>query len=639
MADKLIKQFNAIILGGGLKLSDEIYVQRPATDTDPDLDFKLSGDDIIDFLANNYFFPNDVRVIKPDPSVNLFDSSTNGLDFGIVSTGGQLIIGDVDGYGTLTHNAVVIDPSAQTLALKNANSTLGGNVIITENMLADVATSGAYGDLSGTPSLATVATSGNYSDLSGTPTLPTGVFLNIAVATQPTVTAGNLSDTVTFQNGANMVITTSGNTITFAASGTVGTTAASMSVVASGFTKMSTADTDGQTALEDIDSILSAYGTMAEQDTDDVAITGGTIEGATVTVPHNGLKVNNNSTYNTTIDFTSTLSIGRTLSIITGDADRTITINGNVILSGTNTGDQTITLTGAVTGSGTGSFATTLAANIVTYAKFQQIAANTLVGNPTNSTANISGITLGAAFAFSGSVLQTVAMTGDVTTIANSFATVIGNNVVSNAKFRQSAGLSLVGNAGSSIGNVADITAALDGQVLVRSGSALVFGAVNLSSTNAVTGILSGLKGGTGNGFVAISGPSTTLKTFILPNANDTIACLGQVNGYTAQQYVATTALVDAATITWDLNTAQTASITLGGNRTLANPTNMKNGATYILRIKQDGSGHRTLAYGTAYKWPNGTDPVLSLNGNALDILTFTCDGTNMYGVASLNFS
>lgn len=39
--------------------------------------------------------------------------------------------------------------------------------------LATVATSGAYGDLSGTPNLATVATSGAYSDLSGTPTLAT----------------------------------------------------------------------------------------------------------------------------------------------------------------------------------------------------------------------------------------------------------------------------------------------------------------------------------------------------------------------------------------------------------------------------------------------------------------------------------
>lgn len=38
--------------------------------------------------------------------------------------------------------------------------------------LATVATSGAYSDLSGTPSLATVATSGSYNDLSNKPTIP-----------------------------------------------------------------------------------------------------------------------------------------------------------------------------------------------------------------------------------------------------------------------------------------------------------------------------------------------------------------------------------------------------------------------------------------------------------------------------------
>jgi hypothetical protein len=52
---------------------------------------------------------------------------------------------------------------------------VGGNVTLTaaDLNLSTVATSGAYADLSGTPSLATVATSGAYADLSGTPTLAT----------------------------------------------------------------------------------------------------------------------------------------------------------------------------------------------------------------------------------------------------------------------------------------------------------------------------------------------------------------------------------------------------------------------------------------------------------------------------------
>jgi hypothetical protein len=58
------------------------------------------------------------------------------------------------------------------------NSTSGdwesGAVAASEvSGLATVATTGAYSDLTGTPSLATVATTGAYSDLTGTPTLGT----------------------------------------------------------------------------------------------------------------------------------------------------------------------------------------------------------------------------------------------------------------------------------------------------------------------------------------------------------------------------------------------------------------------------------------------------------------------------------
>jgi len=108
---------------------------------------------------------------------------------------------------------------------------------------------------------------------------------------------------------------------------------------------------------------------------------------------------------------------------------------------------------------------------------------------------------------------------------------------------------------------------------------------------------------------------------------------------YTKQQNFNATTLTDAASISWNLDDNQVAAVTLGGNRTLSNPTNMKDGATYILRVVQDGTGSRTLAYGANYKWPGGTAPTLTTTASAVDILTFVSDGTNMYGVAQLNFS
>ena len=64
-----------------------------------------------------------------------------------------------------------------------------------------------------------------------------------------------------------------------------------------------------------------------------------------------------------------------------------------------------------------------IANNAVTYAKFQQVAASSLIGNATGSTANVGAISIGATLVFSGSALQTGAGTGDVTWSANSFAT------------------------------------------------------------------------------------------------------------------------------------------------------------------------------------------------------------------------
>lgn len=65
-----------------------------------------------------------------------------------------------------------------------------------------------------------------------------------------------------------------------------------------------------------------------------------------------------------------------------------------------------ITLTSDVTGVSSGSsVTTTIAANAVTYSKFQTMVASSLLGNPTGSTATSQAITLGSGLAFSGTTL------------------------------------------------------------------------------------------------------------------------------------------------------------------------------------------------------------------------------------------
>ena len=116
-------------------------------------------------------------------------------------------------------------------------------------------------------------------------------------------------------------------------------------------------------------------------------------------------------------------------------------------------------------------------------------------------------------------------------------------------------------------------------------------------------------------------------------------ALLGNANEYTATQNFNATVLTDAANISWDASANQVASVTLAGNRTLDNPTNLVDGATYILTIKQDAVGSRTLVYGTAYKFSGGIAPTLSAGINDVDIITFISDGTSMFGVFQGDFS
>jgi len=83
------------------------------------------------------------------------------------------------------------------------------------------------------------------------------------------------------------------------------------------------------------------------------------------------------------------------------------------------------------------------------------------------------------------------------------------------------------------------------------------------------------------------------------------------------------TALTDGATITADFAASNNFSVTLGGNRTLANPSNQTAGQSGAITITQDGTGSRTLAYGSNWKFSNGSAPVLTTTANAVDVLVY----------------
>jgi len=100
------------------------------------------------------------------------------------------------------------------------------------------------------------------------------------------------------------------------------------------------------------------------------------------------------------------------------------------------------------------------------------------------------------------------------------------------------------------------------------------------------------------------------------------------VQSFTVAQRGAVSALTDGATITPDFALANNFSVTLGGNRTLANPTNLTAGQHGVIVITQDGTGSRTLAYGSYFKFPAGTAPTLTTTASAVDVLAYYVEST-----------
>ena len=156
----------------------------------------------------------------------------------------------------------------------------------------------------------------------------------------------------------------------------------------------------------------------------------------------------------------------------------------------------------------------------------------------------------------------------------------------------------------------------------------------------------------------AMTGPITTNSTFdgvdiaardaVLTTTTNTAntanttanaaATLTAVQTFTAGQRGEVTALTDAASIATDLALSNNFAITLGGNRTLANPTNITAGQSGSIFITQDGTGSRTLAFGTNFKFVAGTAPTLSTAASSIDRIDYVvAEATKIHAVASLD--
>jgi hypothetical protein len=136
-------------------------------------------------------------------------------------------------------------------------------------------------------------------------------------------------------------------------------------------------------------------------------------------------------------------------------------------------------------------------------------------------------------------------------------------------------------------------------------------------------------KGGTGAG--TASGARTSLGAVGLTDTqtltNKTIEAGTFTNGYTEE--VATANTSTAYTI--DLANGSVQILTLTGNCTFTFPTATA-GRSFIVLLRQDATGSRTVTWPAAVKWPAGTAPTITATASKQDIFSFVADGTNWYG-------
>lgn len=171
-----------------------------------------------------------------------------------------------------------------------------------------------------------------------------------------------------------------------------------------------------------------------------------------------------------------------------------------------------------------------------------------------------------------------------------------------------------------------------DGALLYATNSAgtrktVAFTDSNITGTAAnVSGTVAIGNGGTGATSAAAARTALGAAPAVSPN-------------FTGRVLVGEAALTSGASVATDALLGNVFTLTLGVNATLANPTNLAAGLHFTYRIKQDATGSRTLAYGTAFKFPGGTVPTLSTAANALDVLSCFSDGTNVYAVLNKGFA
>ena len=271
---------NGIVVGGNsnisIKVDNDVIIATSVDEQDLDIRVKPVSGEVSAIKVDTgtqrvgIFTSNPTHKLTVSGDVNAVSfigsgASLSGITLSQVLTAGSetdnsVSFGNVTPYTANTYNLGASNNRYQNVYANfyyGDGSNLTGITSSQVSGLSNVATSGAYGDISGTPILATVATTGVYADLTSKPNIPSDLTdLGISDGTNGHVLTTDGNGNFTFQAGGDSV----GN-FTFSSS-TISTDDSSAITIVQGVTMQSDLTVDGTITVNDIVSTSTGVPTI-----------------------------------------------------------------------------------------------------------------------------------------------------------------------------------------------------------------------------------------------------------------------------------------------------------------------------------------------------------------------------------------
>jgi hypothetical protein len=460
---------------------------------------------------------------------------------------GKVLTSDATGLGTWTaipstnlasavtgilsgaNGGTGVDNSGKTITLGGNLNTLGAhNTTITTTADSNVTlpTTGTLATLAGTETLTNKTLT---SPTMTTPTLGVASATSIngltptALATGFTIAGGTTSKTLTVSGDATVSGTNTGDQTTITGNAGTATKLATAR-------KINTVDFDGSTDITVTAAAETLTGTTLNSTVTTSSLTSvGTLTNLTVTNPIAGSITGNAATVTNGIYTTSKISdLAATTSAEIAGKISDETGSGTLVFATSPTlvtptlGEATAT---SVKFSGSTSGTATLAApaDAGTTTFTLPAASGTL--------ALTSDITSGTATNFSGTLVGDVTGTQGATLVGKINGTSLAGLATGILKNTTSTGVPSIAVAS----DFPTLNQNTTGSAATLTTARAIYGN-NFDGSASLTGIIASTYGGTGNGFTKFTGPTTSEKTFTLPDSNATLARTDDAQTFTGTQ-------------------------------------------------------------------------------------------------------